>query len=58
MAPQQKAAIIVAAPHASIWDAGAVSLACDMPSFVSRIENRTVPIIGSKKRFSYPIWGI
>ena len=45
---QERAAIIVAAPHASIWDAGTVSLACGMPSFVSRVENRSVPIIGSK----------
>ena len=47
-ATQERAAIIVAAPHASIWDAGTVSLACGMPSFVSRVENRSIPILGSK----------
>lgn len=55
-ASQQGAAVIVAAPHASIWDAGTVSLACGMPSFVSRIENRTIPILGRLIDFLQPVY--
>ena len=55
MASQERAAVIVAGPHASIWDAGSVSLACGMPSFVSRIENRSIPILGSKT-FNLWVW--
>jgi len=55
-ATQERAAIIVAAPHASIWDAGTVSLACGMPSFVSRVENRSIPILGRLIDFLQPVY--
>ena len=50
------APILVAAPHASLWDGCAACLGCGLPSFVAARFNKDLPILGRLIEFLQPVY--
>ncbi|KAG8455549.1 hypothetical protein GDO86_001665 [Hymenochirus boettgeri] len=53
-APSSEAPILVVAPHSTFFDP-IVTVVCDLPSVVSRVENLNIPVIGALLRFNQSI---
>ncbi|NP_001153513.1 lysophospholipid acyltransferase LPCAT4 [Xenopus laevis] len=53
-APASEAPILVVAPHSTFFDP-IVTVVCDLPSVVSRVENLNIPVIGALLRFNQSI---
>ncbi|MEE6525275.1 hypothetical protein FKM82_025168 [Ascaphus truei] len=53
-APSSEAPLLVVAPHSTFFDP-IVTVVCDLPSVVSRIENLNIPVIGALLRFNQSI---
>ncbi|KAM4708543.1 lysophospholipid acyltransferase LPCAT4 [Discoglossus pictus] len=53
-APSSEAPLLVVAPHSTFFDP-IVTVVCDLPSVVSRVENLNIPVIGALLRFNQSI---
>uniref|UniRef100_A0A8C5QT64 Lysophosphatidylcholine acyltransferase 4 n=1 Tax=Leptobrachium leishanense TaxID=445787 RepID=A0A8C5QT64_9ANUR len=53
-APSSEAPLLVVAPHSTFFDP-IVTVVCDLPSVVSRVENLKIPVIGALLRFNQSI---
>ncbi|XP_077318236.1 lysophospholipid acyltransferase LPCAT4 [Lithobates pipiens] len=53
-ASSSEAPLLVVAPHSTFFDP-IVTVVCDLPSVVSRVENLNIPVIGALLRFNQSI---
>lgn len=53
-ASSSEAPLLVVAPHSTFFDP-IVTVVCDLPSVVSRVENLNIPVIGGEQN-NYNLW--